>query len=94
MVNRIRTMNPRGLNKGFSSKFFLSSRVRHDTPEEGRRVYRPKRCMHNNEDEDNSPNILSDKKPFGSLVKFQSLAQSPMNQFSHPVMSTLVLLLY
>ena len=28
---------------------------------EGRRIYRPKRCEYNNEDEDNNPNILNDK---------------------------------
>ena len=32
------------------------SRLREEIPEEGRRVYRPKRFTDNNEDEDNSPN--------------------------------------
>ena len=40
----------------------VGSRVRHNTPEEGRRAYQPKRCVYNNEDEDNRLNILSDKK--------------------------------
>ena len=31
------------------------------TPEEGRRTYRPKRCGNNNKDEDNSPKTLNDK---------------------------------
>ena len=60
MANRIRTGNPRGFNKGRSSKFSEGSRVR-QTPEEGRRTYRPKRCGNNNKDEDNSPKILNDK---------------------------------
>ena len=40
-----------------------SSRVR-QTPEEGRRKYRPKRCGNNNKDEDNSPKTLNDKNIF------------------------------
>ena len=31
------------------------------TPEEGQRIYRPKRCGNNNKDEDNSPKTLNDK---------------------------------
>ena len=60
MANRIRTGNHRGFNKGRSSKFRKGSRVR-QTPEEGRRTYRPKRCGNNNKDEDNSPKNLNDK---------------------------------
>ena len=59
MANGIRTDNPRGFNKGRSSKFREGSRVR-QTPEEGRRTYRPKRCGKNNKDEDNSPKTLND----------------------------------
>ena len=33
------------------------------TPEEGRRTYRPKRCGNNTEDKDTSPKTLNDKKP-------------------------------
>ena len=33
-----------------------------NTPEKGRRTYRPKRCGNNNKDEDNSPKTLNDKK--------------------------------
>ena len=40
---------------------YPGSRVR-QTPEEGRRTYRPKRCGNNNKDEDNSPKNLNDKK--------------------------------
>ena len=45
--NRIRTGDPRGLNKGRGPKFAVGSRVR-QTPEEGRRTYRPKHCEYNN----------------------------------------------
>ena len=60
MANGIRTGDPRGFNKGCSSKFREGSRVR-QTPEEGRRTYRSKRCGNNNKDEDNSPKTLNDK---------------------------------
>ena len=63
MANGIRTGNPRGFNKGRSSKFPGGSQVR-QKPEEGRRTYRPKRCGNNNEDEDNSPKTLNDKNIF------------------------------
>ena len=59
MTNGIRTGEPRGFNKGPSSKFPEGSRVR-QIPEEGRRIYRPKRCGNNNKDEDNSPKTLND----------------------------------
>ena len=44
-----------------SMKFRDGSRVR-QTPEEGWRTYRPKRCGNNYKDEDNSPKTLNDKK--------------------------------
>ena len=47
-----------GLNRGFNSKFYVGSWVRHETPEERQRIYRPKRHEYNNVDEDNSSNIL------------------------------------
>ncbi len=47
-------------------RFREGSRVR-QTPEEGRRTYRPKRCGNNNKDEDNSPKTLNDKK---EIVRF------------------------
>ena len=56
MVNGIRTIYPSWLNKGFGSEFCLGSRVRHKTPEESRRMHRPKRCEFSNEDEDNNTN--------------------------------------
>ena len=58
MANGIRTSDPHGFNKGRSSKFREGSRVR-QTPEEGQRIYRPKRC--GNKDEGISPKILNDK---------------------------------
>ena len=54
------TGDPCGFNKGGNSKFREGSRVR-QTPEEGRRTYRPKRCGNNNKDGDNSPKTLNDK---------------------------------
>ncbi len=60
MANGIRTGDPRGFNKGRSSKFREGSRVR-QTPEEGRRTYRPKRCGNNNKGEHNCPKNLNDK---------------------------------
>ena len=72
MANGIRTGNPRGFNKGRSSKFREGSRVR-QTPEEGRRIYRPKRCGNNNKDEDNSPKTLNDKNQQASSQKFRQL---------------------
>ena len=60
MANGIRTSDPCEFNKGRSSKFRVGSCVR-QTPEEGRRTYRLKRCGNNNKDEDNSPKILNDK---------------------------------
>ena len=67
MANRIRTGDPRGFNKGCSSKFREGSRVR-QTPEEGQRTYQLKRCGNN--DKDNSPKTLNDKK---HLMKVEEL---------------------
>ena len=60
MANGIRTGDPRGFNKGHSSKFRVGSRVR-QKPEEGRRTYQPKCCENNNKDVNNSRKILNDK---------------------------------
>ena len=46
IANRIRTDDPLGFNKGRSSRFRTGSRVQ-QTPEEGRKTYRPKRCGNN-----------------------------------------------
>ena len=61
MADGIRTGDPRGFNKGRSSKIREGSRV-WQTPEEGRRTYGPKRCGNDNKDEDSSPKTLNDKK--------------------------------
>ena len=67
MVNGIRTGDPHGFNKVRSSKFRVGFRVR-QTPEEGRRTYRPKRYGNNNKVEDNSPKTLNDKKKHFPLL--------------------------
>ena len=71
MADGIRKGDPRGFNKGCSSKLRESSRVR-QTPKEGRRTYRLKRCRNNNKDEDNSPKTLNDKNQ-ASSQKFKQL---------------------
>ena len=73
MANGIRTGDPRGFNKGRSSKFCEGSRVR-QTPEEGRRTYRLKRCRNNYKDEDNSPKTLNNENTEINLVNY-SLSQ-------------------
>ena len=59
MVNRIGTIYPWGSNKGFSWRFCVDSQDQYETPEEGWRIYWPKRYEYNNKDEVNSPNIQS-----------------------------------
>ena len=72
MANRIRTGDHRGFRKGRTSKFRVGPRVR-QTPEKGRRTYRPKRCGNNNKDEDNSPITLNDINHQVSSQKFRQL---------------------
>ena len=72
MANGIRTGDPRGFNKGRSSKFREGSQVQ-QTPEEGWRTYRPKCCGNNNKDEDNSPKNFNDKNQQASSQKFRQL---------------------
>ena len=50
------------LNKGRGLKFRVGPWIRQETPEEDRRIHRPKRCEYNYKDEDNSPKNLKDKK--------------------------------
>ena len=71
MVNRIRTGNPCGFNKGCSSKFHVGSQVR-KTPEEGWMTDRPKR-KNSNKDEDNNLKTLNDKNHQASSQKFRQL---------------------
>ena len=72
MANGIRTGDLRGFNKGRSSKFREGSQVR-QTPEEGRRTYRPRHCGNNNKDEDNCPKTLDDKNHQASSQKFKEM---------------------
>ena len=69
MANRIRTGDPRGFNKGRSSKFREGSRVR-QAPEEDRRTYRPNRCGNNNKDEDNRPKTHNDRKKKNNIFSY------------------------
>ena len=75
MANEVRTDEPRGFDKGRSSKFREGSRVR-QAPEEGRRTYRPKRCRNNNKDEGNSVKTLYDKSRQASSQKFRQVTTS------------------
>ena len=72
MANGIRTGDPRGFSKGRSSKFREGLRVR-QTPEEGRRTYRPKHSGNNNKGEDNSSKTFNDKNHQASSQKFRQL---------------------
>ena len=73
MVNGIRTSDPRGLNEGRASKFYVGSRVQQETSEKSQRTYRLKCCEYNNKDEDNSPKTLNDKNHQASSQKFRQL---------------------
>ena len=72
MVNGIRASEPRGLNKGRDSKFYVGSQVRQETSEEGRRTYQPKRNEYDDKDEDNSPKTLNDKNKQKRKLSFPS----------------------
>ena len=72
VANGIKTGDPRGFNKGRSSKFREGSRI-HQTHKEGRRTYWPKRCGNNHKDEDISPKTLNDKNQQASSQKFRQL---------------------
>ena len=72
MVNRIRTDDPHGFNKGCSSKFSVGSRVQ-QTLEKGRRTYRPKHYRNTNKDKVSSPKTLNDKNHQPSSQKFRQL---------------------
>ena len=73
MVNGFKIIYLRGLNKGFTLRFCVGSRVQHEAPNEGRRTYCPKRCEYNNDDEGNIPNILRDKNYQVSSQKFTQI---------------------
>ena len=80
MANGIRTGDPCGFNKGRSSKFPVGYRFR-QTPEEGRRTYRPKRCRNSNNDEDNNPKTLNDKKMHLKLFDCKNSILSAYSKF-------------
>ena len=50
-----------------------TSWVQHETPEEGWMTYQPKHCEHNNQDEINSPNILSNNNYQATSQKFKQI---------------------
>ena len=89
MANGIRTGDPRGFNKGRSSKFREGSRVR-QTPEEGRSTYRPKRC--GNKNEDNSPKTFNNKNLLYTNTKHDAKKEK-MDAFIHSKTFNLLLLL-
>ena len=71
MANGIRTGDPRGFNKGRSSKFHVRSWVRQRN--------QPKRCGNKNKDEDNSPNGIkyySDRISYVLDVNFTNFITS------------------
>ena len=76
MANGIRTVDPRGFNKGHSLKFHQGSRYR-QTPEDGQWTYQPKHCGNNNKDEDNSLKTLNNKKKFNVSFFFFSSIEIP-----------------
>ena len=84
-----KTNDPRGFNKGHSSKFREGSRVR-QTPEEGRRIYRPKRFGNSSKDEDNSPKTLNDNNHQDSSKKFRQLIYYEFILFLIPIYYTYI----
>ena len=56
-----------------------------ETPEEGRRIYRPKRCDYNNKDEVDNSNILSNNNYQASSQKFKQyeLSVSPLDRLPY-----------
>ena len=58
MVNRIQTIYPRGLNKGFCLKFCEGFQVWPEMPEKDWKMHQPKHCEFYDEDEDNSSNKI------------------------------------
>ena len=71
IVNRIGTINPCGLNKEFSLRFWVDSWVWHETPEEGQRKYLSKCFEYNNKDVVYRPNILRNKNRWYFLTSFE-----------------------
>ena len=73
MGNKIGTIYSSGLNKRFSTRFYVGYRVRQETPEKGRRIYRLKCCEYKNKDEANSTNILRDNNYQALFRKFRQI---------------------
>ena len=73
MINRIRAIDHCGLNKGRGSKLHVGSRIRQETPKEGRRTYRPKRWEYNNKDQNSCLKNMKDKYHKVSSKKFWQL---------------------
>ena len=80
MVGGIKANDHRRLNEGSGSKFRVGCCLQQDTPEEDRRIYRPKRNEYNTEDKDNSPKTLNDKNLWGCVsVSPKRVLISPKN---------------
>ena len=81
IANGIRAGDPCWFNKGRSSKSRVGFRVR-QIPEDGRRIYRPKRGENNNKDENNSPKTLNDKnyKDRYAIKPKQQSIETPMEE--------------
>ena len=61
--------------------FCVGFQVQHETPEEGQRTYQSKHSEYNNEEDDNSLNILSDKDYPASSQKFRQIRARKVNIF-------------
>ena len=69
------------LYKRFRLRFCVDSRVRHETPEEGRRTYQPKRCDDSNKYKVISLNILSNDNYQASSQKFRQILKTILEIF-------------
>ena len=85
MVNGIGTIYLCDFDKRFGSKFRVGFRIQHETPEEGRRTYRPKRCEYNKKENDDSTNTLNDKN---SAKRYE-----PHSKKSYPEHDTILYLM-
>ena len=72
----LQASNNTGILNTRSSKFRVGSVVR-QTPEEGRRTYRPKCCRNNDKDKDDSLKTLNDKNTKKNLLKKNVLPTNP-----------------
>ena len=65
-------------------------RVRYETPEEHRRMHRPKCYEYSNKDDDNSSNTLNDKNYHGSTRIFRQITTTKLVECSPMVRKTWV----